>query len=741
MREYYNVNLGVVFMAAKDDHSAKVQALMNNQKNIRNIGIVSHIHHGKTVLTDNLAAKAGMIAGDLVGDRMLTWIDDQERERLMTIYGATVTMPHVYQDEKYLINLLDTPGHVDFGADVTQAMRAVDGGVVVVCAVEGIMPQTETVLKQALQERVKPVLFINKVDRAIKELQLTPEQLLARLTKIVINVNKFIQSHIEDELKGQWIVKVEDGSVAFGSALKKWAISVPSMKQFGVTFKEIIEKCTADEDESLAEKTPMHVVVMDMVVKHLPNPLTAQKYRIKRVWTGDVDSEFGKRMIACDPEAHLGAVITKVVYDPHAGMICTARIFSGRLKQGQEVYLSGLKRSVKVQQVTTFIASKRLPIEEAVAGNIIGIVGFSEAIVGETMSNPDFIIDDFQAIKHIFEPVVTKSIEPKSPQDLPKLIDILKTLNREDPTLKIQINQETGETLVSGLGELHLDAKVERKIREKGINIIVSPPIVVYREAVTKQGPTIVGKSPNKHNKFWISVSPISKEIYKKMEEGDMPDQVVKGKNLELFKKLQDMGMSKDDSRAVKLIYNHCLFLDATKGIQYLNEAMEHIINAFKSTIDAGPLAKEPCSAVLVKLEDAALHEDAIHRGPAQIMPAVRGAIFESMVGAGATLFEPKQVLRVDTPQDVIGSVTGEVSNRRGEILNMEQEEHSAILTVKLPVAEMFGFEPSLKSATKGKGFQSLMEVVFEKVPATVKDKAIATIRKRKGLTLEEKEE
>ncbi|HIQ49617.1 MAG TPA: GTP-binding protein, partial [Nanoarchaeota archaeon] len=197
----------------KEGFKERVQELMNKPERIRNIGIISHIHHGKTTLTDNLTAGAGLMSAELVGERMITWIDEQERERLMTIYGATVTMVHEYEGEKYLINLLDTPGHVDFGADVTQAMRAVDGAIVVVCAIEGIMPQTETVLKQALAERVKPVLFINKVDRAIKELKLSPQQLQERLAKIVVEVNKFIAKHVEDKYKDKWLVRVEDGSV------------------------------------------------------------------------------------------------------------------------------------------------------------------------------------------------------------------------------------------------------------------------------------------------------------------------------------------------------------------------------------------------------------------------------------------------------------------------------------------------------------------------------------------------
>ena len=722
---------------AKEEFSEKVQELMNNQKNIRNIGIVSHIHHGKTTLTDNLAAAAGLMARDLVGERMLTWIDDQERERLMTIYGATVTMTHEYEGEKYLINLLDTPGHVDFGADVTQAMRAVDGAVVLCCAVEGVMPQTETVLKQALAERVKPVLFINKVDRAIRELKLTPEQLQKRLADIVVEVNKFIQRHVEKKYAKDWIVRVEDGSVAFGSALKKWAISVPFMKRTGVTFKDIIDFCSQERDEELANKAPMHIVVLDMVIKHLPNPIEAQSYRIERIWNGDVNSEVGKQLVNCDPNGRLAAVITKITYDPHAGMISTARIFSGKLTKGQDVHIVDTGRTAKIQQVTTFIALRRIPVEYALAGNVVGIVGLSEAAVGQTITEPNFSLETFKAIKHIFEPVVTKSIEPKHPQDLPKLIEILKTLSREDTTLKVQINPETGETLVSGLGELHLDAKVERKIREKGIEIISSPPIVVYRETVLTKSPVIEGKSPNKHNKFYISVESLPKEIYKAMIEGEIRDGEIKKKNLELRKKLEELGMSREDAKNVILIHNHCMFLDCTKGIQYLNEAMEDIKNAFKDVMDGGPLAKEPCAAVIVRLHDAELHEDAVHRGPAQVMPAIRHPINQGMLKAGVTFLEPKQIIRIDTPQEYIGNVTAEVGNRRGEILNVEQEEYTAVITAKIPVAEMFGFEGALKSATGGKGFQSLMDVVFEKIPSELRDQVALKIRERKGLPKE----
>ena len=270
-------------MALEDD----VVRLMKQQDHIRNIGIIAHIDHGKTTTTDNILAGAGMISEELAGKQEFMDFDKQEIERGITIFAANASMIHDYEGEKYLVNLIDTPGHVDFGADVTRAMRAVDGAIVVVCAVEGPMPQTETVLRQALRERVRPVLFINKTDRLIRELKLGPEEMQKRLQNTINTVNTLIRKYAEPEYQDKWMVNVADGSVAFGSAFRNWAMSVPYMKKTGVTFKEIIDMTNAEADKDLAKKCPLHKVLLDMIVKHLPDPHQAQAYRVAKIWSGE----------------------------------------------------------------------------------------------------------------------------------------------------------------------------------------------------------------------------------------------------------------------------------------------------------------------------------------------------------------------------------------------------------------------------------------------------------------------
>jgi len=356
---------------AEEKSLSKIQRLTSNQKNIRNICTSAHIHHGKTAFTDNLLAAAGMMASKNAGDLeegMTTWQHADEQERLMTVDAANVSMAHEFQNEEYLINLIDTPGHVDFSGNVTRAMRAIDGTIVLVCASEGIMPQTETVLKQALRERVKPVLFINKVDRLIKELQMNPQQMQERFMKIYKDFNDLISKIAEPEYKEKWLVDINDGSVAFGSARDNWALSLPFMKKKGVSFKDIFNIYNMPEDERKEwtwKNAALYEVILDMVIKHLPSPVDAQKYRIPKIWQGEIESEFGKSLIHCDAKGELAFVITRIVIDPRSGKeISAGRLFSGTLEPGMEVYLNLAQKKQRIQQVLVYNGIKPEQVEK-----------------------------------------------------------------------------------------------------------------------------------------------------------------------------------------------------------------------------------------------------------------------------------------------------------------------------------------------------------------------------------------
>ncbi|MFB6147320.1 MAG: GTP-binding protein, partial [Candidatus Nanohaloarchaea archaeon] len=350
-----------------------IKEVINDPEHIRNIAIAAHIDHGKTTLTDNLLARAGMISDKLAGEQRFMDFDEQEAERGITIYSANISMVHEFDGQDYLINLIDTPGHVDFGGDVTRAMRAVDGVVVLVDAVDGVMPQTETVMKQALNEGVKPVLFINKVDRLIEEMQLTPEEMQERFTDIIREVNNMLRKYADEETVEEWSMGVEDGTVAFGSALKNWAISMPFMQETGISFGDIIERVNDGDHEGLAEDAPIEEVVLDMVVKHLDDPRKAAERRIPAVWPGDSESEVGQAMARQDPDGPLVGVVTNVEDDEHAGTIATARMFSGTIEEGDELYGIGSKKTERAQQVGIYSGPRKLMTDEVPAGNIVAI--------------------------------------------------------------------------------------------------------------------------------------------------------------------------------------------------------------------------------------------------------------------------------------------------------------------------------------------------------------------------------
>ncbi len=720
-------------MARKEMVVDEVQKIMEDLVHVRNVAIVAHVDHGKTTLSDSLVARAGLISKDLAGQQRVLDYDEQEQARGITIKSANISLGFTYEGAHYLINLIDTPGHVDFGGHVTRAMRAVDGVVVVIDAVEGVMPQTETVLRQALKERAKPVLFINKVDRLINELKLDAQAMMEKLQKIISTVNKIIVNNAPENLKEEWQVTVENGKVALGSAFQKWAISINSMKKHNVSFKQIYDLVNENKLDELTKVAPVDEVVLEMVVKYLPHPKEAQAYRVPRLWHGDLESEEGKAMLACDSKGPTVGVVFGVHSDEHAGEVAILRLFSGSITKGDELYIASKMKYARVQQVSVYMGPDRVPVEKVTAGNIGAVIGLKDVYVGETVSSKP--IEPFEQIKHYSEPVVTKSIEAKNPKDLGKLIEVLRAIAKEDPTLKIELNQETGEHLISGMGELHLEI-IEYKIKvEKGLDIKTSPPIVVYRETVFKKGPTIEGKSPNKHNKFYIHVEPLPESIIKAIHEGKIPEGKIKGKvPQQIVDALVEAGMDRDMAKGVWDVYDGNIFIDATKGVQYLNEVRELAVQSFEDGMREGPLAKEKVANVLVILEDASLHEDNVHRGPAQILPAVKKAVYASMLKAGVVLLEPKQKILVQVPQEYGGAILSLTNAKRGKLVTMDQEGDQSKIVVIIPVAETFGLSNELRSASQGRAIWYPEYWGYEALPKELQDKVVRQIRERKGL-------
>jgi len=718
------------------DLTETVKKLMKEPKQIRNIAICAHIDHGKTTFSDNLLAGAGMLSEEHAGKQLALDFHADEQARGITIDSSSVSMVHTVNESEHLINLIDTPGHVDFGGDVTRAMRAVDGCIVLCDAVEGIMPQTETVLRQAVKEHVKPILFINKVDRLIREVKLTPEAMQERFMKIIASVNAFLDKIVPEQHKGKWNVSVQDGSVCFGSAFHNWAMSVDYMQKKSISFKDVIEHYQDASDDNkykeLAKKAPLHDVVLGSVVKHLPNPVDAQQYRIPNIWHGDLESPEGKAILSCDPNGEPSFVCVKIVIDPHMGEVAAGRMFSGTIKQGQEIYLNGAKKKVRAQQVSIYKGAQRVQMDEVVAGNIVGISGLKGIFSGETASaNP---IEPFESIKHIFEPVVTKSIEAEKSSDLPKLIEVLRKISKEDPSIKIEINEETGENLLHGMGELHLEVTENRIISEKGVNVKTSPPIVIYRESISKASPECEGKSPNKHNKFYMIVEPLEPTFAKALKEGAIPEGRVKKNDKVLYEKLAAIDVPVKEAKKIRDIYNGNVLIDGTRGIVHIGEVQELVNEAFEQVMKEGPLAKEPGINMKITLMDTKLHEDAIHRGPAQVLPAVRMSIKEAMLQADSVIFEPMQIIQIDAPHENMGDMSGMISNKRGQLLEMEQDADQIVIKAKLPVAEMFGLSNEIRSATSGRGNFFLIDQDYEKLSRDLQDKVIAGIRTRKGL-------
>lgn len=711
----------------------EVLRLSKNLENIRNISICAHVDHGKTTMSDSLLAASGLLSPIVAGEALALDYLKIEQERQFTYKAANVSLYHEIDGKSYIINLIDTPGHIDFTGNVTRSLRAVDGVVVVVDGVEGVLVQTETVTRQALEEYVRPVLFINKVDRLVKELRLTPQEVEKTLLRIISDFNRLIDLYASEEFRSEWRINPLKGMVAFGSAKDRWALTIPMGQKAGFRFTDVVSAYEKGSPTDLSKAFPLHDAVLSMVIQHLPHPGIAQSYRVPKIWKGDIDSETGRAMMKCDPDGPIVLVASHIRVDPQAGVVATGRLFSGTVYEGQEVYLVNAREKGRVQQVGLYMGPYREVVGSMSAGNIPALLGLESARAGETVTTSAEMIP-FESIRYVSEPVMTIAVEPKNPAQLPELINVMHRLSIEDPNMKVTINEQTGEYLLSGMGQLHLEVATTF-IQEAGVQIATSRPIVIYRESIRRRGNPVLVRSPNGHNKVMVEVEPLDGKVIELIATGKIGEFTDRR---EVARLLREHGWPADEARGVQSFSeSFSILVNATKGVQRLEQVSGSIRMGFIEAMNEGILAREPVRGVKVKLLDATIHEDPAHHGPAQIIPAVRRATHASILLADPVILEP--ILRLDarTSMDQVGNVTRVISRSRGRVVNVEQKGLMTYVVGEMPAAESFELSESLRSATGGRVFWDTSFARWEPVPSQLMNVIVANIRKRKGLQAE----
>jgi len=689
----------------------QIIGLMSEKEHIRNLGIIAHIDHGKTTLTDSLLAGAGLLSPKMAGTaRVLDYLEE-EQKRKITIKTANISLPY----KSHLINLVDTPGHVDFTGKVTRALRAVDGAIVVVDAVEEIMPQTEVVTQQALKERVRPVLFINKIDRLISELQLNEEQIEKKLQHIINTFNDLVELYSDEAFREKWKVNPKKGSVAFGSALHGWGFTLGVANAKNLKFSDIIQSYESNRQEELRERIPVYDAIFEMAIENTPNPQEAQEYRIEKIWDGHVESEIGRALTACRDDGPMVLCVTNVKNDAEAGIIAAGRIFSGTVRTGDRLYLLEGQSETAVNHVYVQMGSFREEVEQVSAGNIMALAVSSAMKTGETLvdiSHKDDVVP-FENMA-IVEPVMTMAVEPKDPKKLPVLLDALNELVVEDPNLTVFFNKETGEYLLNGMGELHLE--IAMKQLNNSVQLLSSPPRVVYRESVTKKGIEAVAKSPNKQNQFTLQVEPLTEDA-------------IGPQNSKHAQETEDL-LSVDEFRNV--------LVDCTSVTKSVEETiLELIIAGFEFGCSAGPLCGEPVKNVKVNLLNVQLGRNQDLQSPVEITHGISKAIFGSFLTAKPILLEPIYKTVISLPIELSGECQRIMTSRRGKISSFEQKGLLAIISGFVPVAESFGLSQELRSTTSGRAFWQSIIDRWEQMPGKLAANMIAEIRMRKGLPVE----
>lgn len=829
-----------------------VLRLMDKQENIRNMSVIAHVDHGKSTLTDTLVVKAGSLSAEKSGSRFTDTRAD-EQERGITIKSTAISMQfklkegsfNRYMKEKtdenhFLINLIDSPGHVDFSSEVTAALRVTDGALVVVDCIEGICVQTETVLRQAVIEKIKPVLCLNKLDRAFLELQQEQTELAAGLRKTIENFNVTYSKFSVEEEKGAGAVEPlspEKLEVSFCSGLQGWGFTLRQFAEFyaesfGIADKpaamdklqanlwkhncyyskndpfdrtgkfsttgspqnlafivfvlnpiyQVRDMCMRGEKDKLIsflEKYRVtikmqaiadmrdkelfkHVMrrwlpaadcLLEQVIVNLPSPKESQKYRAEHLYEGPKEDKFCTAIKEADAteDAPVMMYVSKMIPQGTGRYIAFGRIFSGVLRAGAQVYVQGPDyepgkgkelKAKTVSRLFLMMGRSAPEIKRCPAGNIVGLLGVDSEIQKTATLCSMRGAYNIKSMRFSVSPVVRYSILPKNTADLPKLKEGLTKLSQVDTLCQVQY-MKTGEIVVAGAGEMHVEICLnDLEIEHAKVPIIRGEPQVSYYESVSQPMQTaVMSKSANKHNKIYMIVEPLSEEVSKAINEGDLVSQDPKIR-VELFKKR--FGQSEEWVKRI-LCYSpdDCgpnIIVDSSKGVQNLNEVKEFLKMGLDGAVKEGPLIGEPVQGLRLDLIDLTLHADAIHRGAGQIIPTMSRLATGLIIAATPILYEPIFLAEISLQENMMDSAMQVVKSRRGEIIDAIYNGHRSILKAHIPVQRSFKLNTELMESTAGGASVNLVLDHYAVVPGSMEKEGspmwsiVHDLRKKRGL-------
>ena len=681
----------------------------------RNIGIIAHIDAGKTTTTERIlyyTGKTHRLGSVDDGTTVTDWME-QERERGITIVSAAVSA--VWQ--KHLVNIIDTPGHIDFTAEVQRSLRVLDGGVVVFDAVQGVEPQSETVWRQADLYEVPRICFINKMDRVGASYDRSVEMIQKRLganpipVQIPIGVEEDF-SGVVDLISGKAFVwENEEGSAAIEKEIpshlldeykEKRSLLIEKVAETDeeLTLKYLEEKEITEMEIKKAlrqavidnELTPVYCgsalqsmgiqPLLDAVVDFLPSPLD-----IPPVQGLDPETEEEITREAFDDEP-MSALVFKIVTDPYVGRLAYIRIYSGTITQRSSVYNPGKDEKERVGRLIRMFSDRREDIEEAHAGDIAAVLGLKNSFTGDTLCDQEAPI----LLENITfpDPVISVAIEPKTTADQDKLSTALQKLSEEDPTFKVRTDPDTGQTLISGMGELHLEVLIDRMLREFKVKARVGKPRVAYKESITQPVPEVEYrhvKQSGGHGQF--------AHVVMELQPGE------DGSGIEFESDIYGGAIPREFISAVE------------KGV--------------RSAAESGVLAGYPVTDVKVRLFDGSHHE--VDSSDLAFKLAGSMAFRKGIQRGRPVLQEPVMFVEVVIPEDFLGEIINQMNSRRGDVLGMEvRPGGTQAVRAMVPLAEMFGYATELRSATQGRGAFTMEFDHYEKVSEKLSEEIVAGV-------------